>query len=149
MLQFTKTLYSMISPGRTRTRSISHTGLFPPHCTAAVGGFVTKHDQQILGTVVHFIYVPLCLYSWVIALHWASLIYCVFFSISTGNIPFTLNVRVKTELQTNFTYFILTHTNNLPPTCFSSLFLHVAESFLDKGRSRKCSKYSILAKCHF
>lgn len=66
-------------------------------------------------------------------------------SVSTGSMPFNLNACVLTDKRQLFCI----HAHKLPPTCFSSLFLYGAQCFLDKGRCRKCFKYSILAKCHF
>lgn len=60
-----------------------------------------------------------------------------------------LSFSMSESLQTKFSCFVFTNTTNLPPTCFSSLFLYLAESFLGEGRSRKCSKCSSLAESHF
>lgn len=110
-VQFTKTLYSMIAPGRTRTRSISHTGLFPLRrvLLLAAGSWQSVTNKRLARS---------WLYSWVIALAWTCLWWCVFSSISTGYIPCTLNAWVFTDkLQ-----LLYIHTHKQPATMFFFFF---------------------------
>lgn len=104
-VQFTKTLYSIIAPGRTRARSISHTGRFPLRCVLllAAGSWQSVTSKRLVQS---------WLYSWVIALAWTSLLCCIFSSISTGNMPCTLNARALTDKP----QLLYIHTHKQPAT---------------------------------